>query len=282
NSPDYFFFFHTFLWVFIPWTLAGCYAWVNRWKQIKSARKHPESMTYIGVTAIMVLISFAQFKLPHYLNGTLPLWAVLTAPYLSVLAQKRHWVYAQKIVLTIALVFSGVLVWAFGNGSQLGVWVALVGVIVLPKLWRSPSTLVWRYTGLVFGGIYLLLHVFFYPKLLEYQSGISLAKAWQKDRVGKIESPIYKLDDQYTWSMDFYTHQPLQQIDRKELESISAGWLYLDTDPSLLLKDSSRSWTLIKKSPHYRITRLNWRFIHPMTRDLQLSYRYLVWVSPVQ
>jgi hypothetical protein len=185
-------------------------------------------------------------------------------------------------VLTIALVFSGVLVWAFGNGSQLGVWGALVGVIVLPKLWRSPSALVWRYTGFVFGGIYLLLHVFFYPKLLEYQSGISLAKAWQKDRVRNIEAPIYKLDDQYTWSMDFYTHQPLQQIDRKELESISAGWLYLDTDPSLLLKNSSRSWTLIKKSPHYRITRLNWRFIHPMTRDLQLSYRYLVWVSPVQ
>ena len=282
NSPDYLFFFHTFLWVFMPWTLAGCYAWANRWRQIKSARKQPESMTYIGVTAIMVLISFAQFKLPHYLNGTLPLWAVLTAPYLSELAQKRRWVVAQKILLTLALGLSGILVWAFGNGSQLGVWVALVGVITLPKLWRSPSGMIWRYTGVIFGGIYLLMHVFFYPKLLEYQSGISLAKAWHKDRVGKIDAPIYKLDDQYTWSMDFYTHQPLQKMDKQELESISAGWLYLDDDPSVLLKDSKRSWTLIKKSPHYRITRLNWSFIHPKTRDQQLSHRYLVWVSPDQ
>lgn len=279
NSPDYLFFFHTFLWVFLPWTLVGVYAWVDRWRQISSARSFPESMTFIGVTAIMVLISFAQFKLPHYLNGTLPIWAVLSAPYLSVLSSKKPWVIAQKTLLTAVLICSGVLVWAFGTGSELGVWVALVGVVALPRLWRSSTGMIWRYTALIFGGLYLMMHLFFYPNLLAYQSGVSLAKAWHKDRATGKEAPIYKLSDQFTWSLDFYTHQPLVLIDSTQISTISQGWLYTEIDPNILLKDTNRNWTLVEKSPHFRITRLNWSFLNPQTRTNQLSYRYLIWLS---
>jgi len=279
NSPDYLFFFHTFLWVFLPWTLVGVYAWVDRWRQISSARSFPESMTFIGVTAIMVLISFAQFKLPHYLNGTLPIWAVLSAPYLSVLSSKKPWVIAQKTLLTAVLICSGVLVWAFGTGSELGVWVALVGVVALPRLWRSSTGMIWRYTALIFGGLYLMMHLFFYPNLLAYQSGVSLAKAWHKDRATGKEAPIYKLSDQFTWSLDFYTHQPLVLIDSTQISTISQGWLYTEIDPNILLKNTNRNWTLVEKSPHFRITRLNWPFLNPQTRTNQLSYRYLIWLS---
>jgi 4-amino-4-deoxy-L-arabinose transferase-like glycosyltransferase len=279
NSPDYLFFFHTFLWVFLPWTLVGVYAWVDRWRRISSARSFPESMTFIGVTAIMVLISFAQFKLPHYLNGTLPIWAVLSAPYLSVLSSKKPWVIAQKTLLTAVLICSGVLVWAFGTGSELGVWVALVGVVALPRLWRSSTGMIWRYTALIFGGLYLMMHLFFYPNLLAYQSGVSLAKAWHKDRATGKEAPIYKLSDQFTWSLDFYTHQPLVLIDSTQISTISQGWLYTEIDPNILLKDTNRNWTLVEKSPHFRITRLNWSFLNPQTRTNQLSYRYLIWLS---
>lgn len=279
NSPDYLFFFHTFLWVFLPWTLVGVYAWVDRLRQISSARSFPESMTFIGVTAIMVLISFAQFKLPHYLNGTLPIWAVLSAPYLSVLSSKKPWVIAQKTLLTAVLICSGVLVWAFGTGSELGVWVALVGVVALPRLWRSSTGMIWRYNALIFGGLYLMMHLFFYPNLLAYQSGVSLAKAWHKDRATGKEAPIYKLSDQFTWSLDFYTHQPLVLIDSTQISTISQGWLYTEIDPNILLKDTNRNWTLVEKSPHFRITRLNWSFLNPQTRTNQLSYRYLIWLS---
>ena len=279
NSPDYLFFFHTFLWVFLPWTLVGVFAWGDRWRQISSARSFPESMTFIGVTAIMVLISFAQFKLPHYLNGTLPIWAVLSAPYLSVLSSKKPWVIAQKTLLTAVLICSGVLVWAFGTGSELGVWVALVAVVALPRLWRSSTGMIWRYTALIFGGLYLMMHLFFYPNLLAYQSGVSLAKAWHKDRATGKEAPIYKLSDQFTWSLDFYTHQPLVLIDSTQISTISQGWLYTEIDPNILLKDTNRNWTLVEKSPHFRITRLNWSFLNPQTRTNQLSYRYLIWLS---
>ena len=86
NSSDYFFFFHTFLWVFLPWTVLGICAYFSRLKTfIKTKFKYNskfEFLTLGGITLIFIIISFAQFKLPHYLNITIPLFAVLTASYL--------------------------------------------------------------------------------------------------------------------------------------------------------------------------------------------------------
>jgi hypothetical protein len=124
-----------------------------------------------------------------------------------------------------------------------------------------------------------MMHLFFYPNLLAYQSGVSLAKAWHKDRATGKEAPIYKLSDQFTWSLDFYTHQPLVLIDSTQISTISQGWLYTEIDPNIVLKDTNRNWTRVEKSPHFRITRLNWSFLNPQTRTNQLSYRYLIWLS---
>ena len=81
NSSDYFFFFHTFLWVFLPWTLIGLLAYWEKarefWRNRKS--RDGEVLTLGGITLIFLIISFAQFKLPHYLNITIPLFAVLAA-----------------------------------------------------------------------------------------------------------------------------------------------------------------------------------------------------------
>jgi 4-amino-4-deoxy-L-arabinose transferase-like glycosyltransferase len=76
NSSDYFFFFHTFLWVFLPWTFAGIAAcWQRAAGFFRSRGKmdqHLEILTIGGITLIFIVISFAQFKLPHYLNITIP------------------------------------------------------------------------------------------------------------------------------------------------------------------------------------------------------------------
>ncbi|MEH6514844.1 MAG: glycosyltransferase family 39 protein, partial [Maribacter arcticus] len=86
NSSDFFFFFHTFLWVFLPWTILGIAAYYAKARRlIKLKFKYNakfEVLTLGGITLIFAVISFAQFKLPHYLNITIPLFAVLTASYL--------------------------------------------------------------------------------------------------------------------------------------------------------------------------------------------------------
>ena len=92
NSSDYLFFFHTFLWVFLPWTVLGILAYSNRLNHlIKSrfkANSNKEVLTLGGITLIFIIISFAQFKLPHYLNIIIPLFSLLTASYLYDLQMK--------------------------------------------------------------------------------------------------------------------------------------------------------------------------------------------------
>ncbi|MEL6306211.1 MAG: glycosyltransferase family 39 protein, partial [Bacteroidota bacterium] len=78
NSSDFFFFFHTFLWVFLPWTIL---ALIGYWRRVKTFvklrfqyRPQYEFLTLGGITILFAIISFAQFKLPHYMNILIPLY----------------------------------------------------------------------------------------------------------------------------------------------------------------------------------------------------------------
>src|SRR5690606_2851194 len=119
NSSDYFFFFHTFLWVFLPWTFIGI---ASYWDKIKVFIKNKfqfgaeqEFLTLGGVTLIFIIISFAQFKLPHYLNITIPLFSVLTASYLFGLYAKNKektlkiFLGVQYFILAIVLVATSLI-----------------------------------------------------------------------------------------------------------------------------------------------------------------------------
>ena len=86
NSSDYFFFFHTFLWIFIPWTVLGIVAFATRIKALFKIRfaytPKLEFLTLGTITLFFLIASFSQFKLPHYLNIVVPLFSVLTASYI--------------------------------------------------------------------------------------------------------------------------------------------------------------------------------------------------------
>ena len=104
NSSDFFFFFHTFLWVFLPWTvlaLLGYWMKVKAFWKIKFAyRPNMEFLTVGGISILFLLISFAQFKLPHYMNILMPLYAILSAGFLYMLHQKEQKSTA-KVILGI-------------------------------------------------------------------------------------------------------------------------------------------------------------------------------------
>ncbi|MBO6830927.1 MAG: glycosyltransferase family 39 protein, partial [Muricauda sp.] len=113
NSSDFFFFFHTFLWVFLPWTvlaLLGYWMKVKAfWKAKFSYRPNLEFLTVGGISILFLLISFAQFKLPHYMNILMPLYAILSAGFLYMLHQKEQKKMA-KVILGIQYFILGLVV----------------------------------------------------------------------------------------------------------------------------------------------------------------------------
>lgn len=294
NSSDYFFFFHTFLWVFLPWTVFGVGAYLNRiraiWKsiQLKSSR-FGEWTTAGGITVIFILISFAQFKLPHYLNVLIPLFAVLTGGYLDHqhreesnwlrIAARIQWIVLSAFTLAIALI----LFWVFPVPLIFGLLSLITILISAYLIWNYTEIGVPRIIGItIFSSVLLnvVMNGHFYPRLLEYQAGSELARRITHE--GLEIDTIYKPDQEHTWALDFYFGKPLRV---KEIQSIGIGdsvWYYVTEKQREELISKGFSWDLEWDINQFRITRLQGRFLNPKRREEVLRKRYLLHIIPSQ
>jgi len=79
TGNDPFFFFHTFLWAFMPFSLVGIVGLYKTFRSKSSEVFVLRSLT-VALALLLGLMSLAQFKLPHYLNVLLPLIALVFTP----------------------------------------------------------------------------------------------------------------------------------------------------------------------------------------------------------
>lgn len=288
NSSDYFFFFHTFLWVFLPWTIIGLMAFGSRLRQMirhkfrKSGKT--ELLTLGGITLIFILISFAQFKLPHYLNITIPLFAILTASYVKFLPKDtklKIWKFllgGQYLIALLVVSLSLVLCfWVFEIQNNAIFLILISGILVLLYFsFKRESVYARLITISALSAILInfVLNLHFYPLLLQYQGGSSMSGIVQSEDIPV--DKIYKLSERYTWSMDFYNQQPLKIMAGEDLAGQKDIWLYITTEEKDELKKSGYEWKEEYTVDQFRITRLQGRFLNPKTRQQVLNQMHLV------
>jgi 4-amino-4-deoxy-L-arabinose transferase-like glycosyltransferase len=128
---DYFFFIHSFLWAFAPWSILTYIAMSGRIKNF--LRRKEEWMTTGVFIVVLLIVSFSGFKLPHYLNIVFPVSAVITASFIINKQNNPGW--AKKILiiqyilvvllLLVAAVING---WAFPPQK---IWIVVVVVLLL-------------------------------------------------------------------------------------------------------------------------------------------------------
>jgi 4-amino-4-deoxy-L-arabinose transferase-like glycosyltransferase len=288
NSSDYFFFFHTFLWVFLPWTVIGLVAYYCRVKtfiKLKFAYKPKyEFLTLGGITLIFILISFAQFKLPHYLNIIIPLFAILTASYLhslNVHSQDR----TIKIILGIQYFIFGLIFvvvslfcfYVFEFESLISyILFAVAGVIGVYFTLKREAYAIRIVTIAALASVLInsVLNFHFYPNLLEYQAGSAMAKVISKNDIPV--DKIFKLTEEHTWSLDFYNQKPVQITKVDALEDSEDSWVYISEEELLQLRDIGFDWDQQYEVDDFRITRLQGRFLNPATRKKVIKHKYLI------
>ena len=288
NSSDYFFFFHTFLWVFLPWTVIGLVAYYCRVKtfiKLKFAYKPKyEFLTLGGITLIFILISFAQFKLPHYLNIIIPLFAILTASYLHSLN-----VHSQdktiKIILGVQYFIFGLIFvvvslfcfYVFEFESVISyILFAVAGVIGVYFTLKREAYAIRVVTIAALASVLInsVLNFHFYPNLLEYQAGSAMAKVIAKNDIPV--DKIFKLTEEHTWSLDFYNQKPVQITKVDALEDSEDSWVYISEEELLQLRDIGFDWDQQYEVDDFRITRLQGRFLNPATRKKVIKHKYLI------
>ncbi|TVZ17237.1 glycosyltransferase family 39 protein [Maribacter sp. MAR_2009_72] len=288
NSSDFFFFFHTFLWVFLPWTIIGITAYWGRLKTFfKSKLKFDsknEFLTLGGITLIFAVISFAQFKLPHYLNITIPLFAVLTASYLynTYRHQQQRTIHILKIgqffVLGIVFIASALICFYVFKLNSVLAYISLVvaAIIIVYYAMKREGEYIKLITVSVCASVLLnaVLNLHFYPNLLEYQGGSSMAKIVEQKNIPV--DRIYKIGDDFTWALDFYNQYPVQITSVDSLKNQKDVWVYVTEDEMELLKNKDFDWDAQFNVDQFRITRLQGKFLNPNTRKKVTRKMYLL------
>ncbi|MEP2280984.1 glycosyltransferase family 39 protein [Maribacter sp.] len=288
NSSDYFFFFHTFLWVFLPWTILGITAFYNKIKlfinQKFKFKDGSEFLTVGGITLIFIIISFAQFKLPHYLNITIPLFAVITAAYIYNLytTEKsktvKYLMNGQYFVLSIVFIASALICFYVFKLRSVVAFVCLIiaAIIIIYYALKREGVYMKLVTISVCASLLLnaVLNLHFYPNLLDYQGGSSMSKV-----IAEKDIPvdrIYKVGSDHTWSLDFYNQYPVQITTSEVLKGKNDVWVYVNDYEMKMLEEKGFDWDAQLSVDQFRITRLQGKFLNPNTRKKVTRKMYLL------
>ncbi len=288
NSSDYLFFFHTFLWVFLPWTFLGIAALANKIKVMVRLRfkfaPNQEFLTLGGISLIFITISFAQFKLPHYLNITIPLFAVLTAAYFDKLVQMGKATAVKTLlglqygvlgIVFIATLLINHVVFNLESNYNYFFYSVLAGIIIYLILKREGYT-VRIITCAVMASVLLnvILNTHFYPSLLKYQAGSSMAQEIRKNNIPT--DNIYKVSEDPTWSLDFYNRKPVKISTIDQIRTKNDVWAYVTDEQLTQMRNKGLDWDIQYSKNQFHITRLQAKFLDPASRKKVLNAMHLV------
>jgi 4-amino-4-deoxy-L-arabinose transferase-like glycosyltransferase len=268
---DYFFFLHSFLWAFAPWSIL---AYIAVGRRIKNFLRRKEEWLTTGVFIIILLIvSFSGFKLPHYLNIVFPTTAILTAEFILSKKNNDKWIKAMlliqsSVVLLLLLLAGFINAWAFPVRST---WV-IVGMILLlavvfyfikSKLYSTlQKTILVSVAAMIF--FFFLLNNNFYPQLLKYQGGNELAFAIKR-KVSPVN--VYFWDNTYSSSFNFYAASLRKSFADSVLQPGKTVWLLYDIREEEKIKQMGYNLGERFIALDYEITKLDIKFINPAKRE---------------
>lgn len=284
TSPDYLFFFHTLLWVFLPFSLAFYVGVFDRsYFFIKNKFRKTEGNEFLtlgGFWLVMLLFSASKFKLPHYLNGLIAVLSIFTAAYLFKIFRENQkmkikvlWII-QLVVIAGSMIVVGLLSYYFTGINN--VWMfGLCGILFLFLIYQvlRKENIFRKYVVaslLLMISVNIFLNTQFYPVLINnYESGISLADYVRKNKID--EEKIVMLPGADAWSFDFYLQKNIPRVSPDDLKKDD----YVVVHESFM-NQLSRQYRVVVAWDYYPVTRLSLKFLNPKTRNAQLETYYLI------
>ena len=284
---DPFFFFHTLLWAFIPWSIL---LYIAVFQFFRNPNQQKREWFCIGGALLTFLVfSASKFQLPHYITIIFPFLAIITAQYLISIKTGKSWRairITQNVVLVLLVIIICVLQY-FYHAENITVFTVLplLATVVLFIFISVKTASGSRYKLLfqsvlvsVFINLYLNLN--FYPSLLKYQSGSEAAFYIDKNSIFNNFPVAQSRSEEYSHALEFYLNRPLILVDESEKDlSQKPFLLYVSADGVKRL--SEKGWKLkpIKSFNDYLVTRLKGSFLNQKTRKTVLGEMDLVLVE---
>lgn len=283
NQTGPFFFVHTYLWAFLPWVVLLIPALVYRVRTLRRSA-WPEYYSLCGWLLILIALSASRYKLPHYCYVTLPFAALICASWWQQAATARMVrflsVYSWIITGVVALFCILVTTWIFPAPGTATLLVTLGGTAAIVLLYilygRDGHKWLWRLGGSALI-LNLVMNAWFYPALLEYQSS-SRAMQWLRAE-GVPPASVYRYQTDAA-ALHFYNRQPVQELDTGSLPT-NGGPVYVYTHDAgkAALEANIQTAEIAASFTDFPVTRLQWPFLDPATRDKKTKKYYLIRIN---
>lgn len=286
ENDSFFFLFENLLWGFLPWTLFFIIGLVFEIYQfIKNKFKVQVGQEWIifpGFLITYLALGSSRYQLPHYIYVVLPFISIITAKCIYNLTNKGSQSNFSKVLnLVNFIIFSIILCLLvylmfipFNNNKLLITILLILAAIIFASILYFNHN---RIPKIVHFGLFsilltnLLLNVFFYPPLLEYQLGNKVTKFINDKKIDKSKFYTYKITD--SRSLDFYSDYAYKNVEDLSVSKKGDYILIEDKNtPDSLLTHFNK----ITSISSFHVSTLTGEFINPKTRDSAVDYFYIL------
>lgn len=269
GKGDLFFYFHTILWAFIPWSLLLVAATGWKLSNLNKNYGNPEFITIGYLTLTFIIFSISRFQLPHYLNILFPFLAIISAQYLYSINKSRNikiakWVQNCVTFLLIVLVLAITVFFKLPRLYFPLLWILLFIILAFSLFTTNNLTNLFGRSFFVAILIYGFLNLFFYPALLKYQPG-SEAAFYINSLPSKQKAVCYPVN---YYSFIFYLNTPIQYLDINEIKKQKEP-MYIFTKQENLdsLVSHGLKVDILKHFAGFHTSQLSGKFINYTTRQ---------------
>ena len=286
ENDSIFFLFQNLLWGFLPWILfliIGLLLEIyNILKNKFSIGNHEEWISTPGFIITYFALGVSNYQLPHYIYIVLPFAAIITAKFLhsfiwkeinSVIKKSLNFIHF--LVFSTILLLLVVLLFIPFNTNKFAIITALLlsflsfAIVLYKNHGQIPKMIHFALFTILTTN--LLLGVYFYPKLLEYQLGNKVTSFVNEQKINKNNFYLFEINTER--SMDFYSNHSYQNI--VDLNLLNSKDYVLITKEnmhdSLLTK-----FNKIESLSTFHVSTLTGEFLNPITRDSTLNYHYIL------
>ncbi|HTI07322.1 MAG TPA: glycosyltransferase family 39 protein [Puia sp.] len=307
GSGDPFFYFHTLLWAFLPWSLLLYAAIVQKCRKNNSGVLRGDAICLGSAAVSFIVFSLSRFQLPHYLNILFPFFSILTAGYLYQLRRRKTQRIVALIQQVIAILLPLLLIflcWLFHFSSWIIIAAGIGGLSILSfRVYRGkdlPMVTARSFWAALLA--FAFVNFCLYPAILRYQAGteagdylggksLSPAEAaagstapvgsGQGSRAPAALRTVYMLQEApANYSFEFYSPLSVQRVPIDSLPR--RGMDLLVFLPSAFIDSLTQKGyrvEIVHSFPNFHISQLTGEFLHYKTRAATLEEYSLVVVT---
>ena len=284
GSGDKFFFFHTLLWAFLPWSVILYLLVGSSLKNYKTIISKNGNYICSGISlAGFLVFSLSRFQLPHYTNILYPFFAIVVANWLlngkhngllKAITYSQNTLYYFLFAACIGLIFLVNLPYKVPAIVMLAL-LAFTIVRLFPD--NSLQHVITRSFGAIMV-VNLFLNALFYPTLFQYQCGNAAAGYLNEQH----PDHVYMFNNVSSeYAFQFYYKGSIHTIDPQQLDTLKNNIaVYTSLEKADALKKMGYQVRVVEQFPHFHISQVTGKFLYYKKRDQVIEQYVIATIQP--